>query len=130
MNPEESPASADVGWPMSYKGFFPSGGPSIMRVMADHWLGRVPKGLPPHVLREPRHVQQRLHLLDQHPVEMLGNAIQLWRVMDSESASSTSSCEVFIKPLAQVLATMVGAQDFDCSTVVLRLRPCLKLAIS
>jgi len=23
---------------MSYKGFFPSGGPSIMRVMADHWL--------------------------------------------------------------------------------------------
>src|SRR6266702_3739091 len=38
MNPEESPASADVSWPMSYKGFFPSGGPSIMRVMADHYV--------------------------------------------------------------------------------------------
>ena len=36
--PEESPASANIGWPMSYKGFFPLGGPSIMRVMADHYV--------------------------------------------------------------------------------------------
>jgi len=36
--PEESPASADIGWPMSYKGFFLSGDPSIMGVIADHYV--------------------------------------------------------------------------------------------
>ncbi|KAH9023990.1 hypothetical protein EDB84DRAFT_1440812 [Lactarius hengduanensis] len=36
--PEKSGASADIGWPMSHEGFCPSGGPSMMELMADHYV--------------------------------------------------------------------------------------------
>ena len=29
---------ADIGWPMSHEGFFPSGDPSVMKVTAEHYV--------------------------------------------------------------------------------------------
>ena len=36
--PENFPGSADVGWPMSHEGFCVSADPSMMELMAEHYV--------------------------------------------------------------------------------------------
>ena len=74
-------------------------------------------------------MQQGRHLLDESAVQALSDAIQLWHVVDGESAGSTSISEVLIKHFAQVLPFMIRTQHLYGATVVLGACPRLKLVV-
>ena len=65
------------------------------------------QGLTPQVLQHAAGVQQRMHLLHKHLVEVLCDAIELWGVMDSEPVCSACIYEVLVKCGAEVFAATV-----------------------
>ena len=64
-------------------------------------------------------MQQHTHLLTKGAIQMLSNPIELWCVMDGESACSASGHKVLTELIAQVLSPSIRAQDFDGAAVVL-----------
>jgi hypothetical protein len=79
--------------------------------------------LPPQALGKAGRVQQGSHFLGEGAIETLCDAVQLRRVVDGESPCRSCVCEVLIESLAEVLAPLVGAQDFDGGAVLLCARP-------
>jgi len=71
-------------------------------------------------------VSEGMDMLKEHPVQPLGDAIELQGVMCGEVLCCTHRCKVFTKCLAQILAPTVGAQDLDAGAMLLGNGPGLK----